>query len=203
MAEARFKKATMHVDARLEMSRDGGSNPPASTICRRRTLPLTASDCHTGVFFVTLRGAIYRCYAVASPGPVTHFSGNPSCPRFSLGGKSSELSPIILYSSSGFSHSFLQPLFGDLVSKLVGTSHDSVKEVVAVRGRSLLVVISGCFPLTSRRDGGSLGQSLFFFSRRLPRGLPAGVYCNVSEGDGEFQRARSGREFPGRCRDLA
>jgi hypothetical protein len=46
----------------------------------------------------------------------------------------------ILRTSSGVLHFFLQPLFGDLVCKLVDTLHDSVKQVVDVHGRWLLVL---------------------------------------------------------------
>jgi hypothetical protein len=40
---------------------------------------------------------------------------------------------------------FLQPLFCDLVGKLVDTFHDSIKQNVEVHGQSLLVVNSECF----------------------------------------------------------
>ena len=68
---------------------------------------------------------------------------------------------LILRTSSGFFHFFLQPLLGDLVGKLVDTFHDSVKQVVDVHGRSLLVVV---YALTYRRDGESVGRRLIFFS---------------------------------------
>jgi hypothetical protein len=72
---------------------------------------------------------------------------------------------------AGLRHFSLQPLFSDLMNrevrmprstgraraafgKLIDTLHDSVKQVVDVHGRSLLVVGSA---LTYRRDGESVG----------------------------------------------
>jgi hypothetical protein len=69
------------------------------------------------------------------------------------------LTPI-LRTSSGFLHFFLQPLFGDFVGKLVDTLHDSVKQVVDVHGRWLLVLV---YALTYRRDGESVGRRVKFF----------------------------------------
>jgi hypothetical protein len=49
------------------------------------------------------------------------------------------LTPIFR-TSSDFLHLFLQPLFGDPVGELIDTLHDSVKQVVYIHVRSLLVV---------------------------------------------------------------
>jgi hypothetical protein len=51
-------------------------------------------------------------------------------------------------------------LLGDFVGKLVDTLHDSVKQVVDVHGRSLLVLV---YALTYRRDGENVGRWLNFF----------------------------------------
>ena len=54
LSRANFKKATKHVDAWPEMSRDGGSNPPASSL----RSPLWSADeaCHGGAVLIAKPG---------------------------------------------------------------------------------------------------------------------------------------------------
>ncbi|VBB41821.1 hypothetical protein TRIP_B180016 [uncultured Desulfatiglans sp.] len=99
------------------------------------------------------------------------------------------LTPI-LRCSSGLLHFFLQPLLSDLVGKLLDSLHDSVKQVVDVHGRSLLVVV---YALTYRRDGESVGLLLEFFSCLLPWTLLTGIRRDVSAG---ISRCRVAGGFP-------
>src|SRR5690606_28442392 len=103
--------------------------------------------------------------------PYHSLFGKSVTPRFSFASKFSAFFPPILRTSSGVLHFFLQPLFGDLVGKLVDTFHDSVKQIVDVHGRSLLVVV---YALTYRRDGESVGRRLKFFPCWLSEGLLTG-----------------------------
>jgi hypothetical protein len=70
-------------------------------------------------------------------------------------------------------HFFLQPLFGGIKGKLVDTFHDSVKQIVDVHGRSLLVFF--VLPLlTGETETKTPGA--FLNSRRLaPQGGSAGI----------------------------
>src|SRR5690606_8730328 len=97
------------------------------------------------------------------------------------------LTPI-LRTSSGFLHFFLQPLLGDLVGKLVDTLHDSVKQVVDVHGRALLVVV---YALTYRRDGESVGRRLNFFRAGL-----LGAYLPGGGGMCRYSRKTLGHSLP-------